>query len=120
MKNRCLTVIIAIFLAIYTLGTAPFIEAQAADSVNDLEAELEEQKIDEKTKEILDALNSGSTGDSAEEFLDDIEEATSKISDLYDKDQFDENTLVGKFMTWITNMVNRVFNILMDFINDSI
>ena len=69
--------------------------------------------------EILEILNEGTEGESADEFLDNMEVAADKVMELYEEEEFGEDTIIGGLLKWITDLVNQVFNILLDFLNDT-
>lgn len=96
--------------------------AEASQSMEEEKSDAEEDQEkskDEKAEEMLEILNEGMEGESADEFLNHMETAADQIMDLYEEDTFDEDSLFGKFLTWITDMVNRVFDLLLDFLDNA-
>lgn len=122
MKQRILLCLAVFCIGVTGPASVQRVQAGTLQSVLEESLDSEEPISDEKAKEMLDILN-GEIGDdidaeTAEEFLDEMEDAADKVMEVYEE-ELTEDTFFGGILKWFTDMVERVFDILMDFLNDT-
>lgn len=119
MKHRAAFCFAVFFLCVTEPGFLLEVSAEAHQSFSEKQADLEEYEeshAQEQEKEILEILDEGTEGESAEEFLDNIEAAAHKALEQYEEEE--EGTFLDSLLRWLTDMVNQVFDILLDFLKD--